>query len=200
MLQIQTHCLAGIKMPFTFKKLAIPEVILIKPKVFADGRGFFMESYQKSLFVENGMPENFVQDNLSHSAKGVLRGLHYQKDPQAQGKLVMVISGEIFDVAVDIRRGSPTFGKWVGDYLSDKNKNMLYIPPGFAHGFCVLSEEVDFTYKVTAEYAPQLDRGILWNDAAIGIEWPVFEALLSDKDTNQPLLKDADINYVYKAS
>lgn len=184
-------------MSFDFKKLAIPDVVLITPKVFADARGFFMQNYQYSVFAENGISDRFVQDNLSHSVKGVLRGLHYQKNPEAQAKLVTVISGEIFDVAVDMRKDSPSYGKWVGEYLSSENKKSLYIPRGFAHGFCVLSDEVYFTYKVSAEYAPAEDRGVLWNDSTINIAWPkeIENPILSDKDLNQPLLKDADSNF-----
>ena len=142
------------------------------------------------------MPERFVQDNLSFSQCGVLRGLHYQLE-RPQGKLVMAVQGEIVDVAVDIRKGSPTFGKWISVILSSENHRQLYIPEGFAHGFCVLSEEADFVYQVTAEYAPELDRGILWNDPTIGIEWPVSEPMLSDKDARLPLLRNADVDFVY---
>lgn len=184
-------------MSFDFKKLEIPEVILVTPKVFSDSRGFFMQNYQYSVFCENGIKDRFVQDNLSHSVKGVLRGLHYQKNPAAQAKLVSVIQGEIFDVAVDMRKDSPTYGKWVGEYLSSENKKSLYIPCGFAHGFCVLSDEVYFTYKVSHEYAPAEDRGFLWNDSDINILWPkeIENPILSEKDTNQPLLRDADNNF-----
>lgn len=184
-------------MPFTFKRLSIPDIILIEPKTFKDERGFFMETYKKSDFVENGISDEFVQDNYSHSVKGILRGLHYQKHPKAQGKLVMVQKGEVFDVAVDIRKGSPTYGQWVSVVLSDKKFQIFYIPVGFAHGFCVLSEETDFVYKVTDEYAPEFDRGILWNDLDIGIEWPISEPILSSKDVLLPPLKKADINFVY---
>ena len=184
-------------MPFTFRKLTIPDVILIEPKVFKDERGFFIETYKKSEFVANGITDEFVQDNLSHSVKGILRGLHFQKHPRAQGKLVMVQKGEVFDVAVDIRKGSPTYGRWISVVLSDKNFQMLYIPVGFAHGFCVLSEEVDFLYKVTDEYAPDFDRGILWNDPAIGIQWPISKPILSSKDVLLPPLHEADINFDY---
>jgi len=182
-------------MPFEFKKLHIPGLILVSPSSFGDTRGFFMETYKKSAFAANGITDDFVQDNFSHSVGGVVRGLHYQKSPRAQAKLVSVISGEIFDVAVDIRPGSPTFGQWAGVSLSAANKNMLYIPAGFAHGFCVVSEEVDFTYKVSAEYAPDLDRGILWNDPDIGISWPVSAPILSDKDRQLPTLSAADLDH-----
>jgi len=152
-----------------------------------------METYKKSAFAANGITDDFVQDNFSHSIGGVVRGLHYQKSPHAQAKLVSVISGEIFDVAVDIRQGSPTFGQWAGVSLSAENKNMLYIPAGFAHGFCVISEEVDFTYKVSAEYAPDLDRGLLWSDPDIGISWPISKPILSEKDMQLPKLAAADL-------
>ena len=184
-------------MPFRFEKLAIPDVILIEPKKFEDPRGFFMETYKNSDFIENGINELFVQDNFSRSAKGVLRGLHYQKNPQAQGKLVMVYKGEIFDVAVDIRKGSPTFGDHVSITLSEKKTQMLYIPKGFAHGFCVVSDTADFIYKVTTEYSSENERGISWNEPEIGIKWPEIQTQLSGRDQQLPLLKDADNNFVY---
>ena len=140
---------------------------------------------------------NFVQDNYSHSVKGVLRGLHYQKDPKAQAKLVMAIRGEIFDVAVDIRKDSPTYGKWAGEILSEQNHRLLYTPEGFAHGFCVLSDEADVLYKVNQEYSPENDRGILWNDPNIDVKWPVDKPIVSEKDLKQPLLKNTDNNFVY---
>lgn len=181
-----------------FIKTAIPEVILIKPKAFGDERGFFVESYKKSLFHANGITEEFIQDNHSKSAKGVLRGLHYQLNPKAQGKLVRCVSGAVFDVAVDIRRGSPTFGKWVGYELNAENKSMLWIPAGFAHGFVTLADDTEFLYKTTSEYAPECDRGIKYDDPAIGIEWPSLDKLLlSDKDQKQPLLNNAEINFTY---
>ncbi len=179
-------------MPFQFERLQIPELILIKPEVFSDERGFFMETYKYSDFSAFSIKERFVQDNYSCSRKGVLRGLHYQRHPRAQGKLVQVVSGKIFDVAVDIRRDSPTYGKWVGLVLSAENKQMLYIPRGFAHGFCVLSEEARVIYKVTEEYSPQHDTGIIWNDPEIGIRWPVKEPIISIRDTALPLLKEAE--------
>ena len=184
-------------MPFTFKKLNIPEVILVEAKAFSDDRGFFMESYQESNFVENGINYKFVQDNFSHSTKGVLRGLHYQKNPKAQSKLVTVLKGEIFDIAVDIRKNSPTFGKWVGEILSENNHKLLYVPQGFAHGFCVISDEADVLYKVNNDYSPENDRGIIWNDPDIAVKWPIEKPLVSEKDLQQPLLKDADINFEY---
>jgi dTDP-4-dehydrorhamnose 3,5-epimerase len=185
-------------MPFEFERLKIPAIVLIKPKRFSDSRGFFMETYKRSDFVTQGIEEAFVQSNFSRSTCGVLRGLHYQKAPQAQGKLVGVLRGEVLDVAVDIRRGSPTYGRWVSQRLSEENGYMLYVPPGFAHGFCVLSAEADFNYMVTAEYAPELDRGIIWNDPIIGVEWPIEAPLLTDKDAQWPLLEEADVNFVYQ--
>lgn len=183
-------------MPFRFTQLVIPGLIRVEPQRFEDERGFFMEAYKRSDFSANGIPGPFVQDNYSHSVRGVLRGLHYQKRPKAQGKLVMVIRGKVFDVAVDIRRGSRTYGEWVGEELSSENRRMLYVPEGFAHGFCVLSEEADVVYKVTDEYAPALDRGILWNDPEIGIDWPTTEPSVSAKDARLPLLRDADHDFV----
>jgi dTDP-4-dehydrorhamnose 3,5-epimerase len=184
-------------MPFTFKKLDIPEIILIEPKIFPDGRGFFMETYKHSDFIRMGIQEHFVQDNFSRSQKGVLRGLHFQKNPNAQGKLVQCLKGNIFDVTVDIRQGSPSFGRWVGVELSEENKRMFYIPPSFAHGFVVLSETADVLYKCTKEYSPEDDRGIIWNDPDINIPWPVRDPILSEKDANFPLLKNADNNFEY---
>jgi dTDP-4-dehydrorhamnose 3,5-epimerase len=176
--------------------MSIPGVLLVAPQRFADERGFFAEIYKLSAFSTGGIPPAFVQDNYSHSVKAVLRGLHYQKHPKAQGKLVNVIRGRIFDVAVDIRQGSPTYGDWVGAMLSHDNGRMLYIPPGFAHGFCVLSEEADVIYKVTEEYAPGLDRGIIWNDPDIGIDWPISDPILSPKDAQLPSLREADNTFV----
>jgi dTDP-4-dehydrorhamnose 3,5-epimerase len=176
--------------------LAIPEVMLVEPKVFGDARGFFLESFRQDLFdAATGTRHEFVQDNHSRSTRGVLRGLHYQLPPHAQGKLVRVITGAVFDVAVDVRRSSPTFGQWVGAELTAENHRQLWIPPGFAHGFLVLSETADFVYKTTAYYAPQSDRGILWNDADIGITWPELgmEFSLSDKDRQQPSLRQAEV-------
>ena len=179
-----------------FTPLAIPEVVLIEPKVFGDSRGFFLESFKQELFNQaTGTKHDFIQDNHSRSSKGVLRGLHYQLNPHAQGKLVRVITGAVFDVAVDIRRSSPTFGRWVGAELTAENHHQLWIPPGFAHGFVVLSDTADFVYKTTAYYAPETDRGILWNDPDIGIEWPQLEIpfSLSDKDQKQPAFKLAEV-------
>ena len=184
-------------MPFRFQPLAIPEVILVEPEKNGDARGFFMETYQYEIFADNGITPRFLQDNHSRSAKGVLRGLHYQKDPFAQGKLVKVVIGEIFDVAVDIRRGSPTFGQWVGERLSAENGRLLYVPPGFAHGFCVLSKTADLIYKTTDYYRPESEKGIIWNDPQIGVEWPVSDPLLSARDQKLPILEQADFNFVY---
>jgi dTDP-4-dehydrorhamnose 3,5-epimerase len=182
-------------MSFKFHRLEIPDVVLVEAVSFADDRGFFAETYKMSPFAAHGISLPFVQDNLSHSVQGVLRGLHYQKHPKAQGKLIMVLRGRIFDVAVDIRVGSPTYRRWVGVVLSADDSRLLYVPVGFAHGFCVLSEQADVLYKVTEEYAPELDRGIVWNDPAIGIQWPVAEPILSPKDAQLPLLSDADNNF-----
>jgi dTDP-4-dehydrorhamnose 3,5-epimerase len=182
-------------MPFRFEKLEIPEVILIEARVFDDDRGYFLESYKRSDFSANGITHPFVQDNISHSTRGVLRGLHFQKHPRAQAKLITTLKGRIFDVAVDIRRGSPTYGQWVGVELSTKDFRMLYVPVGFAHGFCVLSQEATVAYKVTEEFAPEFDRGILWNDPDIGVQWPVTNPILSTKDAELPLLKESDHNF-----
>ena len=184
-------------MPFSFTSLSIAKVILIEPKVFEDERGFFIETYKMSDFVASGIKEIFVQDNHSRSTKGVLRGLHYQNPPFAQGKLVRAIRGEIYDVAADIRKGSPTYGKWAGAILSEENKNMLYIPEGFAHGFCVLSEIAEVMYKNTNVYSSKSEAGIIWNDEDLNIEWPVKEPFLSQKDKNWPSLREADIKFYY---
>lgn len=168
--------------------LAIPDVVLIEPKVFGDERGFFYESFNQAAFNEaTGLDMTFVQDNHSKSAQNVLRGLHYQLPPKAQGKLVRALVGEVFDVAVDIRMNSPTFGRWVGERLSAANRRQMWIPPGFAHGFVVLSESAEFLYKTTNYYAPECERSISWNDPALRIEWPLMgEPLLSGKDQRAP--------------
>ena len=173
---------------------ALPGVMLIEPKVFGDDRGFFLESWNAAAFAAAGLDLTFVQDNHSRSARGVLRGLHYQLGTP-QGKLVRVTSGAVFDVAVDIRRSSPHFGHWVGYELSDANKRMLYVPPGFAHGFLVLSDTADFLYKCTTLYNPPTDRGIRFDDPAIGIAWPDVGVapMLSGKDAVAPLLADAEV-------
>jgi dTDP-4-dehydrorhamnose 3,5-epimerase len=177
-----------------FIPTTIPEVIAIEPKIFADERGFFLESYQKQRFSEHGIDVEFVQDNHSKSRYGTLRGLHYQIQ-QPQGKLVRVVAGEIFDVAVDIRRNSPTFGKWVGDYLSGENKKNIWVPSGFAHGFYVTSPSAEVIYKTTDYYAPQWERSILWNDPVINIDWPIKNMLpvLSPKDAAGKALAEAEV-------
>jgi dTDP-4-dehydrorhamnose 3,5-epimerase len=178
------------------QKLTIPDVVCFTPKVFEDSRGFFYESFNERVFEQAlGQPApDFVQDNHSRSTKGVLRGLHYQTEQQPQGKLVRVSQGEVFDVAVDIRKSSPTFGKWVGEILSAQNKKQLWIPPGFAHGFLVLSETAEFLYKTTNFFAPQFERCIAWNDPTIGIDWKLegIDPLLSVKDMQGKPLTDAD--------
>jgi dTDP-4-dehydrorhamnose 3,5-epimerase len=175
----------------------LPEVLLVELKVHGDSRGFFYESFQTSRYAEVGIPGPFVQDNLSRSAKGTLRGLHLQ-EPRAQGKLVQVLRGSVFDVAVDVRRGSPRFGKWVGIELSESQPRQLWIPPGFAHGFCVLSDSADFFYKCTELYSPDAERGIAWDDPAIGIRWPVERPLLSAKDKAAPRLDAAPVLPVFR--
>ncbi|HUF39913.1 MAG TPA: dTDP-4-dehydrorhamnose 3,5-epimerase [Anaerolineales bacterium] len=178
-----------------FLPTAIPDVVLIRPKVFGDARGFFMETFHARRFAEAGITGDFVQDNHSGSHRGTLRGLHYQIR-QAQGKLLRCLAGEIFDVAVDIRRGSPTFGKWVGVTLTAENRHMVWVPPGFAHGFYVLSEWGELAYKTTDYYAPEWERSLSWNDPAIGIDWPLIpgaEPILSDRDKAAPPLAEAEI-------
>ena len=175
-----------------------PDVLLVEANVFNDERGFFMESFHASRFSQENLPEKFVQDNHSRSSYGVLRGLHYQlKHPQ--GKLIRVVTGRVLDVALDIRKGSPRFGQWVGVELSEDNHHQLYVPPGFAHGFCVLSERVDFLYKCTDYYAPGDEYGIAWNDPDLAIAWPDMEYVLSDKDQDFPTLSDSRNLPVYKA-
>jgi dTDP-4-dehydrorhamnose 3,5-epimerase len=171
----------------------IPDVLLLEPRVFGDARGFFLESFNQTAFsAATGLDVTFVQDNHSRSSRGVLRGLHYQLQ-QPQGKLVRVVRGAVFDVAVDIRRGSPTFGQWAGAELSEDNHRQMWVPPGLAHGFLVLSESADFLYKTTDYYAPQHERAIAWNDPDIGIEWPLSDPpLLSGKDLQAKLLRDAE--------
>ncbi len=170
---------------------------MIVPKRFEDERGFFLEAYKASEFEAQGIRDHFVQDNHSHSTRGVLRGLHYQRPPKAQAKLVRTLRGEIFDVVVDIRQGSPTYGQWVGATLSATDGRMLYVPSGFAHGFCVLSDVADVVYKVTAEYAPETEGGLMWNDPDIGIRWPIDTPNLSEKDTHYPLLRHSEAIFTY---
>jgi dTDP-4-dehydrorhamnose 3,5-epimerase len=176
-------------MPSTFESTALEGVLIIVPKLFGDARGFLMETFKRSEFEAAGLPLTLVQENHSLSTVGTLRGLHYQRDPKAQGKLVRVIRGEIFDVAVDIRPGSPTYGGWVGVTLSDANRKSMYIPPGLAHGFCVVSPEAEVIYKTTEEYAPELEHGIRWDDPALGIAWPVTTPNLSERDRHWPPFK-----------
>lgn len=168
----------------------LPGVLLIEPKTFGDDRGFFLETFHARRYAEAGLRLPFVQDNWSRSVKGTLRGLHFQ-EPRPQGKLVMVTRGAVFDVAVDVRRGSPHFGEWFGVELSEENRRQLWIPPGFAHGFCVTSEVADFLYKCTEVYVPEADAGILWNDPDLAIPWPISNPLLSKKDAALPRLKSA---------
>jgi dTDP-4-dehydrorhamnose 3,5-epimerase len=184
-------------MPFHFRHLEISGILLIEPKVFRDTRGLFLETYKYSDFMQHGINENFLQDNYSRSSRGVLRGLHYQKDPHAQGKLVQCLRGKIFDVAVDMRKNSPTFSRWVSAELSEDNSFMLYVPPGFAHGFVVISQSADVLYKCTREYSPENDRGIIWNDPDLNILWPVKDPALSEKDERHPFLRNADNNFEY---
>lgn len=176
-----------------YRPTAIPDVVLLVPKVFGDDRGFFLETFRASEFEERCAPVRFVQDNHSKSTQGILRGLHYQ-NPKPQGKLVRVVEGEVFDVAVDLRKGSPTFGKWVGEFLSAENKHMLWVPPGFAHGFYVTSPTAEFVYKCTDYYAPEHERSLAWDDPAVGVEWPLVggEApRLSAKDASGAPLSQA---------
>lgn len=182
-------------MTLTIERLALPEVLLVQPRVFGDDRGFFMETWNQRVFDEAvGTEVAFVQDNHSRSVGTVLRGLHYQLNPP-QGKLVRVTAGAIFDVAVDLRRGSQTFGRWVSTVLSDENKSQLWIPPGFGHGFVVLSDRADVVYKATAYYDPPSDRSIRWDDPDIGIEWPLdgVEPIVSEKDNAAPTMADAEV-------
>ena len=171
----------------------VPDVLLLEPKVFGDARGFFLESWNERAFAAAGVRAGFVQDNHSRSARGVLRGIHYQLR-QPQGKLVRVVAGEVFDVAVDLRRASPTFGRWIGQRLSAENKRLLWVPPGFGHGFLVLSESADFLYKTTDYYAAEHERAVAWNDPDLAIEWPLEGTpTLSDRDSRAPRLRDAEV-------
>ena len=186
---------------FNFIATKIPDLYIIEPKVFGDDRGYFMETYSQKGFAEAGLTMTFVQDNESKSRKGVLRGLHFQTK-QTQGKLVRVTQGEVWDVAVDLRKGSPTYGQWEGVYLSAENKRQFYVPEGFAHGFVVTSEEAIFNYKCTDFYAPEYDSGLLWNDEDVAIKWPLEglgEILLSEKDQKQKTLKELkDLPFIYE--
>jgi dTDP-4-dehydrorhamnose 3,5-epimerase len=177
----------------------IRDLFIIKNRVFADGRGFFLESYNKKRLAENGINIDFCQDNLSKSSYGVVRGLHYQLNPHSQSKLVSVIVGRVYDVAVDIRKGSPTFGQWFGIELSEENKLQFLIPQGFAHGFSVLSDTAVFSYKCDDFYDPSLERGIIYNDPTLNIDWqiPLQEAIISEKDQKHPTLEQAEMNFVY---
>lgn len=182
-----------------FHKTPFPNLLIIEPKIFGDERGFFYESFNQKKFIEGGVDEIFVQDNVSRSAKGVIRGLHYQLEPHSQSKLVNVSLGVVFDVVVDLRKGSPTFGKYFGIELSEENKKMMFVPKGFAHGFQVISEIAEFRYKVTNFYEPAADRTLMWNDSAVGIEWKKLdgEPILSEKDKKGKLINEADINFTF---
>ncbi|XTR37212.1 dTDP-4-dehydrorhamnose 3,5-epimerase [Paraclostridium tenue] len=185
---------------FNFIETKIKDLYIIEPKVFGDDRGYFMESYNRKDFVEAGLDMIFVQDNESKSKKGVLRGMHFQTK-HTQGKLVRVTKGAVYDVAVDLRKGSPTYGSWEGILLTAENKKQFYVPEGFAHGFLVVSDEAVFNYKCTDYYAPQYDSGLIWNDPDVGIEWPLHgieEILLSEKDKKQKTLKELDLPFEYK--
>lgn len=178
-------------MPFEFEKLGIDGVILVKPKVFGDNRGFFMESYKKSEFIQNGIDCEFIQDNHSKSAAHVLRGLHYQATPKVQAKLIRCAKGKIYDLVVDMRKNSTTYGKWLRVELSEENKHMLFIPKGFAHGFVVLSDEAEILYKTDEEFSPEHDRGFLWCDEEVNADWGIdFEPILSGKDKIQPKFRE----------
>lgn len=177
-------------MSFRFEMLEIPGLVLVETTLREDPRGYFQESYKRSAFREAGITPDFVQDNHAHSSRGVLRGLHFQRHPEAQGKLVGVSRGAVWDVAVDLRRGSPTFRRWKGVELTEGTGRMLYVPSGFAHGYLVLSQEADLAYKVTREYAPDLDTGVRWNDPEIGVEWPIENPILSPKDLALPFLSE----------
>ena len=184
-------------MPFSFRRLEIPDVLLITPNIFEDERGFFMETYKLSEFKKLGVEYNFVQENFAKSKKNVLRGLHYQLEPKSQGKLVRCVRGKVWDVAVDIRKGSPWYGKWVKVELSEENKNILWVPRGFAHGYVSVEEDSEILYLTTEEYSPQFERGILWNDPTLKIDWGVDSPIVSQKDGKLPLLEKTENNFVY---
>jgi len=177
-------------MPFEFRETAIPGLLLIEPRRFDDERGFFMETYKESEFASAGIPALLVQDNQSRSRRGVLRGLHFQGEPKAQAKLVRVVSGAVWDVAVDLRRGSPSYGRWEGVELSADNRLMFYLPPGFAHGFLALRDGTEVLYKCSAEYDKASEGGIRWNDPDLGIAWPLRDVIVSRKDADLPFLRD----------
>ena len=183
-------------MPFKFTKLSIPDVVLIEPQIFEDERGFFLENFKEFDFKKNGIHEKFVQENYSYSFKKVLRGLHFQKPPKTQAKLVTALKGEIFDVAVDLRKNSSTYGKWIAEILSEKNHSSLYIPEGFAHGFCVLSDDAHVLYKTTQEYSSEHECGIIWNDPDLNISWSFKHPILSKKDQSLPLLKNLVVDFI----
>jgi dTDP-4-dehydrorhamnose 3,5-epimerase len=182
-------------MSFSFKKLNISDVVLIESMSFEDERGYFLENYNELIFNENGISSKFIQDNFSYSKKNVLRGLHFQKNPMAQAKFVSVLKGKIFDVAVDMRKTSSTYMKWISEKLSATNHKSLYIPEGFAHGFCVLSDDAFVLYKVNSNFSSELDSGVVWNDPKLNISWPISNPILSKKDQNLPLLKNCDNNF-----
>ena len=186
-------------MSFIFNPLRIPDVISITPTLFNDERGYFFENFNHSSFKNrnnNQIDLNFIQENFSKSKKNVIRGLHFQKNPKAQAKLITAVSGEIFDVAVDLRKNSSTFGKWVGEILSEINHKSLYVPKGFAHGFCVLSEDAIVMYKINQEYSPDHEQGIIWNDPDIAISWPISEPIISEKDQNLLLFQNQTYDFV----
>lgn len=184
-------------MPVTVSRTEIPEVVVIESPCFRDGRGFFSEVHSEREWKNAGLDLQFVQDNVSQSAKGTVRGLHYQLEPQGQGKFVRVLCGAVFDVAVDLRRGSPTFGKWVGRTLSGENGLAMWIPVGFAHGFIALEERTLVYYKCTSFWAPELERSLAYNDPAVGIDWPIPMACISPKDAQAPCLEFAEYNFTY---
>jgi len=175
--------------PFTFNELDLPGVVVVQPQVFQDERGGFLETYRYSQFSKAGITEHFVQFNVSWSVKGVVRGLHYQVEPDAQGKLVSVSEGEVYDVVVDIRDDSPNYGRWRAVTLSAENRTMLYVPPGYGHGFCVVSEGAQVSYATTTEYAPESERGVIWSDPSLAIPWPVDAPIVSAKDQTWPRLE-----------
>ena len=188
---------------FVFSEAPLSGILIIEPKAFEDDRGFFMEFYNRNGFAENGFTEKFVQDNHSRSKKGVIRGLHYQIHPAAMGKLVKCARGKIFDVGVDLRMGSPTFGQWYGEILTGENHKMLYFPPGFAHGFLSLEDDAEVIYKCTGVYSAENERAIIWNDPEIGIKWPfdlVEKVIVSERDQKHPRLKDAETNFIFQCS